>query len=258
MPPDPSTEAELHDEAMRLLAAAEGEEIVTRLIGGMAIRLLAGERMHPAFERDVADLDFVVARGQSRPLAKLLESKGYAPNVEFNALNGARRMLFYDPGHERQVDVFVGSFEMCHSLPLTERLGIREHTLPGAELLMTKLQIVHLNEKDRLDALALLHALELGPMDRDEQGADRINVERIVSLTSHDWGLNRTFELNLERLGEALPSLRVGDEGRATIRDRLDRLASALAAAPKSRKWKLRGRVGERKRWYEEPEEVDR
>jgi hypothetical protein len=251
-------EADLLAEALRLLEGIEAEEVEARLIGGMAIRLIAGERLDPVFHREIADLDFVAARAAGRPLGELLEAAGYEPEREFNALNGARRMLFMDPTHGRQVDVFVGSFEMCHSLPLAERLGARPRTLPAAELLMTKLQIVELNAKDRGDAFALLHAHEVAEADLDASGADAIDAARIATLTSRDWGLQRTFELNLERLQEAVDELPLEPGEREAITARIERLGAAIDAAPKSRKWKLRDRIGERKRWYEEPEEVDR
>ena len=34
---------------------------------------------------------------------------------------------------------------------------------------------------------------------------DAVNAERITELTSNDWGLQRTFEMNLDRLREGLP-----------------------------------------------------
>lgn len=253
-----SPEADLAGEAIRLLAAAESEGIATRLIGGMAIRLISGERLDPAFEREIADLDFVVGRRGGVGLGDLLAASGYEPDAEFNALNGARRMLFWDRVHGRQVDVFVGSFEMCHALPLTDRLEQRPQTLPAAELLMTKLQIVELNAKDRGDAFALLHAHEVAAADRDESGADAINAALIASLTSRDWGLQRTFEINFEHLAGAVAELPLDPGGQERISTRIERLRSEIDAAPKSRKWRLRDRIGERKQWYETPEEVDR
>ncbi|MEA2245211.1 MAG: hypothetical protein QOD24_4767, partial [Solirubrobacteraceae bacterium] len=38
----------------------------------------------------------------------------------------------------------------------------------------------------------------------------------------------------------------------------IDAIAEAMERAPKTRAWKLRAKIGERKRWYEDPEEVDR
>ena len=54
------------------------------------------------------------------------------------------------------MDVFVSSFRMCHEIPLEKRLSVDEDTVPLAELLLTKLQIIELNEKDVRDTVALL------------------------------------------------------------------------------------------------------
>lgn len=240
-------------EARRLLDAVAGENIDARLIGGMAIRILAGERLDPAFEREIRDLDFVVAKRQGHRLGALLESSGYLPDEQFNALNGARRMLFHDVTHGRQIDVFVERFVMCHELPIARRLTQRADTLPATEVLMTKLQIVSLTEKDRGDLYALLDSHEVAAHD---DGA--VNPELIAALASEDWGLQHTFEMNLRRLRDALPTLALAPDAVASIARRLDEIQSAIESAPKSRKWKLRARIGERKQWYEEPEEVDR
>lgn len=252
------TEADLVAEAERLLAAIEAAGVEARLLGGMAIRLLLGGRMDAIFEREIADLDFVCASGAGRRLGGTLVESGYLADEQFNALNGARRLLFVDPVHGRQIDVFVGSFEMCHELPLAERLEARPGTLPAAELLMTKLQIVELNRKDQRDAFALLDGAEVADADRGGDGTDAINAARIAALTAQDWGLQRTFELNLERLRNSVEELELAAARRAAIAARIERLQGAMVAAPKSRRWKLRARIGERKQWYEEPEEVQR
>lgn len=168
-------------------------------------------------------------------------------------MHGAHRLLYEDAQHGRQIDVFVDSFVMCHELPLAERINVVPRTLPPADILMTKLQIVQLNAKDRGDLYALLLSHELGHA-RD----DAINLNRIVALTSNDWGLQHTVELNLARLCDGLGEQPLGDHDRAVLAQHIDDLATALEAAPKSRRWKLRAKVGERKQWYEEPEEVDR
>jgi hypothetical protein len=253
-----TTEADLVAEAERLLAAIDAAGVRARLLGGMAIRLLLGDRMDPIFEREIADLDFVCASGAGRRLGEVLVEAGYLADEQFNALNGARRLLFVDPLHGRQIDVFVGSFEMCHGLPLAERIEARPGTLPAAELLMTKLQIVELNRKDQRDAFALLDGAEVADADRGDDGADAINAARIASLTAQDWGLQHTFELNFERLRETVAELELADGRRERVAARIDALADAIDAAPKSRRWKMRARIGERKQWYEEPEEVQR
>jgi hypothetical protein len=243
----------LIDEARRLLAAARERDVPLRLLGGVAIQMLLAERMDQRFQRESADLDFLTTRRSGRAVEELLASEGWEPERQFNALNGARRLLFEDPPSGHKIDVFVESFEMCHALPLAERLTVREDTLPAAELAMTKLQVVSLNAKDRNDLYALLHALEVA-----EHDDDAINAVRISELTSGDWGLHHTFELNFARLRDGLAEVGLSEPEQAAVRARIDALHEAIEQAPKSRGWRMRARIGERKRWYEEPEEVDR
>jgi hypothetical protein len=243
--------ADIVEEAMRLVSAAERDGLALRLVGGTAIRVRATMPVHPSLVRDVQDIDFASPKGSSRPTATFLVAQGYEPDRPFNATHGARRLLFYDRPHARHVDVFIDVFEMCHVLPLSERLNVDPITLPLAELLMTKLQIVKLNRKDMLDAYALLLAHDVGDAD-----AETINSARIAELAARDWGLYRTFELTLERLQAGLGDVGLDESEQATVRGRLDAIAQAMTTAPKTSRWRMRARVGERVRWYEDPDEM--
>ena len=240
------------DEARRLLAAAEEQGIRLRLIGGAAVRLHVRGELNPVFAREIRDIDVVTGKGEGRRAGEFLETQGYVPNRTFNAMHGARRMLFYDEPNSRQLDVFVNTFEMCHVLPVGEHLDRDPVTVPLADLLLTKLQIVKLNAKDRSDAYALLLEHELGSGD-----VESIDAARIADLGARDWGLYHTLELNLERLRDGLPESGLGDADQRVIEARVTGIAAALDSAPKSVKWKARARVGERVRWYEEPDEVE-
>ena len=240
------------DEARRLLDAAASEGATISLLGGVAIRLQADD-VPAALDRDYKDLDFVVPKGRGRDADKLLSSSGYQPEVSFNAMNGNERLLFLDPDHARQVDVFVGSFRMCHVVPLNERLTAGEPTVPLAELLLTKLQIVELNEKDVRDTVLLFYGHDVAEHD------DRaVNARRIAELCASDWGLWRTITANLARCDELLAGYDLPDDDRKRVSARIAAVLEQIEAAPKSRGWKLRARVGERKRWYDLPEEVQR
>ena len=108
-------------EAERLLAAADAEGVPLRLIGGVAIWFHT-DHVHPALARPYGDIDFATTRSEGRRVADLIARTGYEPAKEFNALNGSRRLLFYDVAHERKLDVFVGSFEMSHTIPTHNRI----------------------------------------------------------------------------------------------------------------------------------------
>jgi hypothetical protein len=221
-----------------------------RALGGVAVRLRT-PRVPPALAREYRDIDLVTARRRSADVARLLEGGGYRPEPEFNALRGDRRLLFHDDEHARQVDVFVGAFAMCHEIPVVERLELEPRTIPLAELLLTKLQIVEVNDKDLRDAATLLLGHEVA--DRD---GDAVNAARVASLCAADWGLWRTAGQTLQRLRSELPTLGLGAAEQAVVDERAAALEGAMDAAPKSVRWKLRARIGDRARWYEEPEET--
>ncbi len=229
-----------------MLGAARDAGLTLRLLGGVAVNVRS-RGLPAALTREYKDLDFATSKKSAGDLQKLLRDLGYEPHLGFNAMNGRERLLFYDNPNERQVDVFVRSFRMCHEIPLEERLTVDEDTVPLAELLLTKLQIIELNEKDVRDTVALL--LEHEVTD-DDSG---VNASHVASLCADDWGLWRTISHNLESLRD-----RVGayDVDREAVRSRVSVLLDRIEAAPKSRSWRMRAKVGERKRWYQLPAEV--
>ena len=245
--------ADVFDEAVRLLAAAQQAGLRVRALGGMAIVLHVGDLLHPAFRRDIHDIDLATAKREGRKVGEFLTAQGYEPNKTFNAMHGARRLLFYDEPNGRQIDVFVGTFEMCHELPLEQRLDVEPLTLPLADLALTKLQIVKLNRKDAYDLYSLLLTHEVA--DHDDE---TINAQWIAELCGRDWGLFRTVQLNLERLRAELEVPELTAQELDVIRRRLEQIQEAMERAPKTGKWKMRARVGDRVRWYEDPEEVEK
>jgi hypothetical protein len=247
--PVSAIEPDVVSEGERLITRASADGVPLRLLGGVGMRLRAPGELAPAFRRTYADLDFVTEKKAARRSAELFRAEGYEPHVAFNALHGGERMLFFDNDHDRQVDVFVGAFSMCHKIPLDGRIEVDPVSIPLAELLLTKLQVVELNEKDVRDALALLHDHAVGEAD-----GDLVNVSRVAALCAADWGLWRTITQNLIACRAFAQTYDVPDRER--LDDRLGALLVRIDAQPKSRGWKMRAKIGDRKRWYELPEEV--
>ncbi len=245
---------EIFSEMNRLMEAARQADIQMRVIGGLAVRV-HGPQDHQCFQREYPDIDFVVSRREKPRLEKFFRSLGYLPDKQFNTLNGNRRQIYYHQETGRHIDVFVGDFEMCHKLPLRGRLELDPLTVPLADLLLSKLQIVELNRKDALDIIALLLNNELG---RDDNG--KINLHRVARLCLRYWGLYRTILLNLERIESLLLSddLNLSQPERQTVLSRIERIRRMLTAMSKPLFWKIRDRVGTRLRWYTEVEEVTR
>jgi hypothetical protein len=236
-----------------IVASAAARAIPVRLVGGVAIWLRGSAAARAALGRSYPDIDLVAHKRQSRALRSLLEETGFEPERVFNATHGAKRLLYHGPGGW-QVDVFLDTFEMSHTLDLGSRLEAEPETLAAAELLLTKLQIAEVNAKDLADVAMLL-------WDHEPAGADGpglLNLGPVAARCGADWGLYTTVTDNLSACADLLGELVPAAADRDRIGGRIAAVAGAVTAAPKSLGWQVRARVGRRMRWYQLPEEVTR
>jgi len=238
-------------EAIALVQGAAEAGLALRLLGGLGVRALC-----PGFPprlRPGQDMDLACPGKGRREVAAYLEKSGCTPDRRFNNLNGDQQMYFTAPSG-RPVDVMVDRLVMCHTLDLRPSLKNSSLTLDPADLLLSKLQIFELNSKDVHDITHLLSGVGV-----DAGGdAPSISTSRLGEVWSADWGWWRTCTGSLEKL----PALVEGNPGLVPQNARHDPLKQAAAllefahTVPKSSKWKLRARVGDRVKWYELPEEV--
>jgi hypothetical protein len=240
--------ADLRDEVTRVLDAVAQHQVVLRVTGGLAVWLRCPSAQRPPLQREFKDLDLVGRAGQAQPIGALLERLGYLADREFNQLHGHQRLFFWDPANERQLDVFIERMSMSHMLDLAGRLDLEDRTIPLADLLLTKLQVFETNEKDLKDATALLVDYPIG--------GDGIDADRVADVLSSDWGWWRTATATLDKVVAYSNHLDHFEEA-DTVRRRAEELRARIDQAPKSARWRLRARVGERIRWYEVPEEIE-
>lgn len=236
-------------EARRVIDAAREQGVTMRALGGVAVFLQAPDTK-PLLGRELHDIDLVAPKDSKRAIEPVIRSLGYASDENFNAYHGHHRQLYVDLHNQRKLDVFVGSFSMCHELPIADRLKRHPLTVPLAELLLTKLQIIELNERDERDVynLSFHHPIS-------DTEPDGIEAGFIAGLCAEDWGLWRTCTGTIKRCRNDLGNYGLSDADRSLIDGRLAELADRIEAAPKSSRWRRRSRLGERKRWYQEPEE---
>lgn len=248
------TSQEILAEMTRLIAAAEAKSIHIRAIGGLAVQA-HNKKNHPLFIREFADLDFVVAKKQRREFEAFMPGAGYSADQQFNLLNGATRQIYFDEKTGMKMDIFVGDFEMCHRIPLEDRLTADPVTIPLAELLLSKAQIVELNRKDVLDITSILLNNETGTNDNE-----KINLGILAHLCSQDWGLYKTTSINLRRVVDLVnqKDIDLTADERGLIVSRVREIEKTFVEMQKPVAWQLRDRVGTRIKWYIEVEEVDR
>jgi len=240
---------EFDAEAKRILEEAEAKKVVLRLFGGISFLLRCPSASRGTLKRDYLDLDFMGYLKQSRDIVRLFKELGYVPRDIFNARMGHQRLIFNDLEHQRRVDIFLDVFEMCHKFNFRKRLEVDRYTLPLADLLATKLQIRQINEKDRKDVLSVFTDHEVGSAD-----GEVINGSYIAQLCAQDWGIYKTFVLNLDHLLSSLAGRELAPGQEELLRGRIGHLRNQIEEAPKSLRWKVRSQVGEKVRWYELPE----
>ncbi len=242
------------DLGLQIVNLSEERGLTVRLLGGVAVYILASDVYSkvPSLSRIPKDIDLIAHAKDSGKLTSLMEDMGIEANKRFNALHGYERLMFKDPRDGTRIDVFLDVFRESHVINLKDRLEAFKPTIPPSDLLLTKLQIWSISERDIKDTIALLLKFRIGNNDT----VDELDINRLINLTSNDWGLYKTVMVNLSRVIEYVKSS--GDLVNVSndVISKINEIALKIEEAPKSMRWKLRSIIGERVKWYEEPEEV--
>ena len=230
--------ADFFKDALAIIEAAERKQVELRLMGATAIyyRCPNSRGLTDAMSRALTDLDFMTLSKYVRHIPDLFAGLGFEGNERVNALYGLRRQIYADPKNGRHVDVFVDKLTFCHQVDLTRRLELDPVTLTLADLLLEKMQIVKIGEKDVKDTIILLREHELGDQDNG-----RINAGYIAKLLADDWGFYYTVTTNLKKTKDYANSLTIlNPEDRKLVEGRIDALLDKIEREGKSMKWKMR------------------
>lgn len=235
------TNEQLEDIALRLIEKGEDKGIRLRLLGGVAIRLLCKDVIaeHPQLDRLCGDIDLAGLSENSRTIEEVLQAEGFESHKEFNFLNVSSRMLFSKDG--LKVDVILDEFRMNHRWPIRECLLPDTRTLPIEDIMMTKLQVVHINKKDLTDLLAVALKAEQVQLD----------LAYLTGLCMKSWGFTYTVVNNCETVMSQCNKI-IGRNAELSI---LRNLCGEVKSVRKGVGWKLRSLIGNIIRWYEIAEE---
>ena len=249
-------------EGRRAVDSARGRGVVLRLLGGFAVHEHCSGMA--ACRRDHLDLDFAALRRQTQSVTEVFEELGYEERIHVRLATQTRQAQFVREcvhggavaprAHgEDHVDVFFDRFKLDHSVDLRDRLALHPYAVPLTDALVTKLQMHAPEPRDIRDALLLLAAAgaECG-------GAGDVDPAYVGRLCAGDWGLFYDIALSLQRCARALDEAGLSPEERDRAAGHLARLTGAIDAAPKPLAWRLRARVGTRRRWWDVVEEQGR
>ena len=251
---DRSERDKFENELKRILKASDDSAILLRVIGSLAFQIHCPEYgyLQAAMGRAYTDIDFAAYSKQTKQIQALMTSLGYTENREVFIASEGDRSIYDNPGSGLHVDVFYEKLDFCHVIRWDGRLEVDSPTIPLTELLLVKMQIVKINEKDVIDSLMLLLEHPLGEKDKET-----INVKRAAVLCANDWGLWRTTTMNLgkvKQLAHGYPQL--SPEQKKKVESQVDEILAWLDKESKPLAWRLRDRVGDRVKWYKEVDEV--
>jgi hypothetical protein len=250
---------DFEEEVNRIISEADKRKIPLRIMGGAAIRMHCPKHadLYEKLKRAPKhDMDFITY-SKFRPITKsLFVDLGYEPYISLmlTGATGRHRQIFNDKEGNKAIDVFLDKLEMCHVIDYRNRLEVDTPTVPLAELLLQKLQIVQTNEKDIQDTIILLIEHDLGKGDREE-----VNLDYIAKVLANEWGFWYTVTTNCEKVKEFLVKYEIlTKHDKALVTERIDRLHDRIEKEPKTLQWKLRSKVGPSAKWYNVVEEVER
>lgn len=222
-------------EALRIISSAEPSGIILRLVGGSAIRIHC-KSLEPLFHKigRSAKHDFDLASyGRYRAAVRhLMVRLGYNPyrSLALPGHTGKNRQIFNDPKGNRAADILFDRLVMCHEMDFLGRLELDNQTMPPADLLLQKLQIVQLNEKDIQDVALLF-------LEHNVSGSDieAVNGNYMAELLSRAWGFCYTVLGNLCKVEDHVrKSPFLQDDSQRKITKGIVKLLELIDGHPKS------------------------
>lgn len=243
-------------EGERLVSEATKRNLHLRLLGAIAFQAHCPKFnfLTPRLNRVLSDVDFAAYRKESRQISAMMKELGYEEQSIVSLAWGDKRTIWDNRLNGMHVDIFFDKLEMNHDVSFQDRLNIDPLTISLVDMLLEKMQIVHINEKDIVDTTMLLREHEVG-----EASPETIDAHYIAKLLSSDWGFYHTCTTNLKKVREKLPAYReLSEEDRADVTAKIDKLLKIIDDEPKTMSWKMRARVGASRKWYRDVEEVTR
>jgi hypothetical protein len=251
---DQAERDKFENELKRIINASSKAGLVLRVIGSLAFQMHCPQFgfLQAAMGRAYTDIDFAGYKKQAKEVKVLMAGLGYVEDREVFIVSEGDRSIFNNADNGLHVDVFYDKLDFCHVISWSDRLEVDMPTIPLAEMLLEKMQIVKINEKDIIDTIMLLMEHPLGKTD-----SEVINIARVAQLCAKDWGLWRTTTMNLDKVRQLVQHYdQLSAEQKAHVTAQVNDALARMEAEPKTTAWKLRARVGDRVKWYKEVDEV--
>ena len=241
------------NEAKRLTDEAQKQGIILRVMGPIALHFYFPEyvELYRGMERlgdkVFTDIDYASYGKNRGKIVPFFEKQGYELEKRAAMLSGGTRHIYFGD-RIPMIDVFFDKLDYNHPINYQGRLEIHPYCVSLTDLLLQKLQIVNINDKDLKDAMLLLLAGQLGEFD-----TGKINVKYLAKIMADDWGFYYTSVMNLNKVQAAVFGVPILSEyERTLIKEQAETLIEIIESEPKTGKWKGRAKTGTSKIWYKE------
>jgi hypothetical protein len=252
---DPASLTEL---AKSLIDQGTARGVTLRLMGHLAVREHVQENMGllDLLKRvPTHDIDFMGYSRDQEEADRMFKELGYQadPSVAFSQEYGIQRLIYHQRENGIMAEIFLDQLRMAHSLDFRGRLELDSPTISLVDLLLSKLQIQDISEKDIQDMIVLLAEHELGSGDREQ-----IDLGYMLKLTRDDWGLYHTASKNLSMVRSMVGQYEAIElPTRGIVDAKVEEIKARMEEVPKTIHWKLRARIGTRVKWYQEVGDVE-
>jgi len=259
-------------EARHIIDSGNEHGVVLRLTGGLAVRHYAIDLEFA--ERDYSDIDLIGLRRQAGDIHDLFDGLGYRENLHVAMATGNSQRQYYKPQRTLEshahmtkraraiplvsavppsdhIDIFLDAMRMDHEIDFRDRLQIDTYAIDPADLFLSKLQIVNLNEKDVHDVITLSKDVYVDFQPRPGV----LDLEHVAETCAGDWGLFIDVMSNIDTVMEHVDDYDLSPRQASRVQRTLELAQDMMTEHSKSLRWRLRSRIGKRLKWYDEIEE---
>lgn len=267
-------------EAQGIVEKAMEESLTLRILGGLAIAIHSEKHREFAKKlgrtgtgiikgQEYSDIDYISYCNQRKRVQEFFEKLGYAKRRATLSTAASERQIYYHPKGWFYVDIFFDKLLVAnHPIDFRGRLELDYPTITVTDMLLEKIQMWEaFSVKDLKDCLLLLKAHKVGERTEKEQ----IDSAHIAKILAQDWGFWYTATTNLKKLRKFISEVdtigkeaeidpqQIDKKDREEITQKIDSLLERIEKEPKTFGWKMRAKIGTKKKWYnpvERPETV--
>jgi hypothetical protein len=183
---------------------------------------------------------------------KFLKKMYYIKRKPTLSSSASQRRIYIHPKNWWFIDCFYGMIKFNHDIELDhKRIQLDSPTLPLAELLLGKTQIVFMNYKDVVDTIMLLIPHKIGYSDEPETINIKYIGEKYFTQGGYAWGFYHTVTTNLSKIKDILPDFKeISEEQQTNVAAKIDEMLKYFDNLKKNRSWRARAKIGTAKKWY--------